>query len=217
MLRLALDRPIGTPLNLLCLGAHADDIEIGAGGTILTLLQRHPGSTVRWVVFSVNGARAEEAQASARDFLAGAGPSRVDTLDARDGFFPAEFLKLKEQFEALKHEVEPDLILTHTRHDGHQDHRALAGLTWNTWRDHLILGYEIPKYDPDTGNPNVLVPLAPETAEQKVAALMRHFATQRSRRWFVPETFHALMRLRGLQAAAPSGFAEAFFGPKLWL
>jgi LmbE family N-acetylglucosaminyl deacetylase len=217
MLRLAFDRPVGTPLTLLCLGAHADDIEIGAGGTILTLLRRYPGSSVRWVVFSAVGARGEEARASARDFLSAAASCRVDTLDARDGFFPAEFLKLKEQFESLKREIEPDLILTHTRHDGHQDHRTLAGLTWNTWRDHLILGYEIPKYDPDTGNPNVLVPLEPGIAEEKVAALMRHFATQRARRWFVPETFHALMRLRGLQAAAPSGLAEAFFGPKLWL
>jgi LmbE family N-acetylglucosaminyl deacetylase len=214
MLRLVPER---APLSILCLGAHSDDIEIGAGGAILTLLARHPGSRVRWVVFSAVGERAEEARASARDFLAGAAGSRIDLHDSRDGFFPAAFTALKERFETLKAEEKPDLILTHTREDHHQDHRTLAELTANTFRDHLVLGYEIPKYDPDFGNPNVFMNLTPEVAERKVALLMTHFATQRQRRWFVPETFHGLMRLRGLQAAAPSGLAEGFHAPKLWL
>jgi len=214
MLRLAPDR---SPLSILCLGAHADDIEIGAGGALLTLLARHPGSQVRWVVFSAPDARAEEARASARAFLAEAGESRIDLHDARDGFFPAAFTPLKETCEALKRETRPDVIFSHVREDHHQDHRTLAELTWNTWRDHLVLGYEIPKYDPDLGNPNVFVPLTAEVAARKVDLLMRHFATQRSRRWFVPETFLGLMRLRGMQAAAPDGLAEGFYGAKLWL
>jgi LmbE family N-acetylglucosaminyl deacetylase len=214
MLRLLPER---SPLRLLCLGAHADDIEIGAGGAILTLLARHPGSHVRWVVFSARPERAAEARASAAAFLADAATAEVEVHDARDGFFPAAFASLKETFESLKRDLRPDLILTHVREDHHQDHRVLAELTANTFRDHLVLGYEIPKYDPDLGNPNVFMPLDPDVAERKVAALMTHFATQRSRRWFVAETFFALMRLRGLQAAAPSGLAEGFYGAKLWL
>lgn len=214
MLRLI---PARTPLNILCLGAHADDIEIGAGGTVLSLLAQHPGSRVRWVVFSASPVRAAEAETSARACLAEAAQVRVDVHDVRDGFFPAAFAELKEMFEALKRETQPDLILTHTREDHHQDHRQLAELTWNTFRDHLVLGYEIPKYDPDLGNPNVFVPLTQAVAERKVAALLEHFATQRQRRWFDRETFLALMRLRGMQAAAPSGLAEGFYGPKLWL
>ncbi len=204
-------------MRLLCLGAHADDIEIGAGGTILTLLARHPGSHVRWVVFSAPPERAAEARASAVALLADAATTTVEVHDTRDGFFPAAFTGLKEIFESLKGDIPPDLILTHVRDDHHQDHRLLAELTANTFRDHLVLGYEIPKYDPDLGNPNVFVPLDEAVAERKVAALMEHFATQRSRRWFVPETFFALMRLRGLQAAAPSGLAEGLYGARLWL
>jgi LmbE family N-acetylglucosaminyl deacetylase len=217
MLRLAFDLPEDRPLNLLCLGAHSDDIEIGAGGTVFTLLERHPATQVRWVVFSATGERAEEAWSSAHDFLAQAGTTQVDLETMRDGFFPAEFARLKEKFEVLKRETAPDLIFTHVRQDHHQDHRLLAELTWNTFRDHTILGYEIPKYDPDLGNPNLFVPLSPMAAERKVAFLMRHFATQRARRWFTPETFQGMMHVRGLQAAAPSGLAEAFYGPKLWL
>lgn len=214
MLRLVPER---APLKILCLGAHSDDIEIGAGGAVLTLLARHPGSCVRWVVFSATPERAAEAQASARSFLAGAAQAQVDVHDLRDGFFPAAFATLKDMFETLKDEEKPDLILTHAREDHHQDHRLVAELTANTFRDHVVLGYEIPKYDPDLGNPGLFVPLGGEVAERKVAALMAHFATQRQRRWFVPETFFGLMRLRGLQAAAPSGLAEGFYAPKLWL
>ena len=216
MRRLELGRG-DAPLSLLCLGAHADDIEIGAGGTILTLLARHPGTHVHWIVFSASPERAAEARASASAFL-GAAAVRTVTIHAfRDGLFPAELVDLKQCFEALKRAVDPDLILTHHRGDAHQDHRTLAEITWNTFRDHLILEYEIPKYDPDTGSPNLLVPLQSGEAETKIAALMTHFPSQRERRWFTPETFAALMRLRGVQAGAASGFAEGFYAPKLCL
>ena len=214
MLRLVPER---TPLSILCLGAHADDIEIGAGGTVLTLLARHPGSQVRWVVFAATATRAAEARASAGAFLADAAAAQVDVHDLRDGFFPAEFAALKQQFEVLKADLQPDLILTHTHADHHQDHRTLAELTAQTFRDHLVLEYEIPKYDPDLGNPNLFVPLDAAVAERKICALMAHFTTQHTRRWFNRETFFGLMRVRGLQAAAPSGLAEGFYGPKLWL
>lgn len=217
MLRLSLPGGTDAPFRILCLGAHSDDIEIGAGGAILTLLRRHARAEVRWVVFGAPGERGEEARRSAASFIGAASESRVDVHGFRDGYFPAEFVALKDSFEALKRDFAPDLILTHHRADHHQDHRSIAELTWNTWRDHLILGYEIPKYDPDLGNPNVFIPLDAELAERKVAALMAHFATQRSKRWFTPETFHGLMRVRGVQAAAPTGLAEGFFGPKLWL
>jgi LmbE family N-acetylglucosaminyl deacetylase len=217
MQRFSLPHSASSPFRILCLGAHSDDIEIGAGGTILTLLQRHPRTDVHWVVFGAPQQRGDEARASAAGFLDAAREARVTVHGFRDGYFPAEFVPLKDAFEALKREFEPDLILTHQRADHHQDHRIIAELTWNTYRDHLILGYEIPKYDPDLGNPNVFMPLEEDIAERKVAALMEHFASQRSKRWFTPETFRGLMRLRGVQAAAPSGLAEGLFGPKLWL
>ncbi len=214
MLRLL---PAQDRLHILCLGAHSDDIEIGAGATLMTLLARHPGSTVHWIVFSASPDRAEEAKASARGFAENAANIRIDVHGIRDGFFPAAFTELKERFEALKQEPRPDVILSHVRTDHHQDHRTLAELTTNTFRDHLVLGYEIPKYDPDLGNPNLFVPLEGAVAARKVGLLMQHFATQRSRRWFNPETFFGLMRLRGLQSAAPSGLAEGFFAAKFWL
>jgi LmbE family N-acetylglucosaminyl deacetylase len=216
MLRLKLGVPDDQVLDVLCIGAHSDDIEIGAGGTILTLLSQRP-VRVRWVVFSSTEARAEEARSSARFFLSDAKASQIEVHHFRDGYFPADYADIKKVFEIIKRETSPHLILTHTRGDLHQDHKVLADLTWNTFRDHLILGYEIPKYDPDLGNPNLFVSLDPEVAERKVAGLMRYFESQHSRRWFVPETFHGLLRVRGLQAAAPSGLAEGFYGPKLWL
>jgi LmbE family N-acetylglucosaminyl deacetylase len=214
MLRLSL--PTDAPPTLLCLGAHSDDIEIGCGGTLLTLLERHPGARVHWVVFSARGERAEEARAAAKRFLATAGTAEVTLHTFRDGFFPTEFAAIKEVFEGLK-AVKPDLVLTHRRLDHHQDHRTLAELTWNTFRSHLVLEYEVPKYDPDLGNPNLFVPLAREVAEAKVSELMAQFGTQRSRAWFTPDTFLGLMRLRGVQCASPTGLAEGFFAHKLCL
>jgi len=217
MLGLALNGHAGAPLSILCLGAHADDIEIGCGGALLTLLRRHPQSRVRWVVFAASQARAHEARLSATAFLQHAGSAEIVVHNFRDGYFPAQFAELKDQFEADKGGFTPDLVFTHARHDHHQDHRILAELSWNTFRNHLVLEYEILKYDPDLGNPNLFVPLAPELADSKVGALMTHFTSQHDRHWFTPETFYGHMRVRGVQCAAPSGFAEAFYAPKLCL
>ncbi len=217
MLRLKLGLPAGAPLTLLCVGAHADDIEIGCGGTILTLLARHPGSRVLWAVFSATPERAEEARRGAASISGGAGSVDVRVHGFRDGFFPSEVAGIKDVFEAMKRAATPDLVFTHRRADHHQDHRTLAELTWNTFRDHLVLEYEIPKYDPDLGNPNLFVPLEPGVAAAKVAALVRCFPSQAGRRWFEPATFEAVMRLRGVQCASPSGLAEGFHAPKLCL
>lgn len=215
MLRLALAVPADRPLHILCLGAHSDDIEIGAGGTIFALLERYPGAHVHWVVFSALGERAQEACASAATFLTKAERRRVDLHEFRDGIFPDEITKLKAIFEAIKNGSTPDLIFTHVREDHHQDHRTIAEMTANTFRDHLVLGYEIPKYDPDLGNPNLFQNLSSAHADAKVAALMAHFATQRSKRWFSPETFRGLMYIRGVQSASPTGLAEGFYARKL--
>jgi len=212
---LHIGRDDGAPPTLLCLGAHADDIEIGAGGTILDLVEHHPGMRVHWVVLSATAERAAEARRSAGEFLAGAQPC-VEVHDLRDGLFPADYARLKAIVEDLK-AVEPDIILTHYRQDAHQDHRTVAEATYSTFRRPLILEYEIPKYDLDLGNPTLFVPLSQRQAQAKVGALMTHFASQQARRWFTPETFYALMRLRGLHAAAPSGFAEAFYGARVSL
>lgn len=209
--------PAGRPLSILCLGAHSDDIEIGCAATVRRLLARHPGSSVRWIVFSADAVRAEEARAAARLVLAEAGEARVEVLDRPDGLFPADQHAIKAVFERLKREGDPDLILTHRLADAHQDHRTLAEMTRNTFRDHAILEYEIPKYDGDTGNSSVFVPLTRAEAEAKAALLLDAFASQRGRRWFTPDTFLGLMRLRGVQCAAPEGFAEAFEAPKLRL
>lgn len=213
MLSLKLD-PGGGPLTLLCLGAHADDIEIGAGGTVLSLLESRPDARAHWVVLSAQGERRAEAEAAANAFLARAAAREISIHEFRDGFFPAEWGRLKETFEALKRQVRPTLILTHHGRDAHQDHRAVSELTWNTFRDHLILEYEIPKYDPDLGNPNLFAPLSQAQAKAKIDALMTHFKSQHARRWFAPSTFEALMRLRGMQAGCPTGLAEAFYAPK---
>jgi len=216
MLPLSLGHSAQTALTVLCLGAHADDIEIGCGGTLLSLLDQTPRARVHWVVLSAARHRADEARQSARAYLSSA-HTRIDIHDVRDGFFPGEFSRLKAIFESLKASCNPDVIFTHHRRDSHQDHRTVAELTHQTFRDHLVFEYEIPKYDPDLGNPNLFVPLSQEHADFKVAALMQHFASQHGRAWFEPRTFYGLMRLRGMQAAAPSGMAEAFHGPKLSL
>jgi LmbE family N-acetylglucosaminyl deacetylase len=201
---------LGTGRHLLALGAHADDIELGCGGTILRLAAEGRLAAVTWVVGSGTDDRAAEARKSAEVFLAGVEQTRIEIAGFRDGFFPWQGDQVKELFERLKREVAPDLILTHRRADAHQDHRTMAELTWNTWRDHLVLEYEIPKYEGDLGNPNLLVPLDRETAERKVELLLSCFPSQSGRAWFTPDTFWALLRLRGMECNAPSGFAEGF-------
>lgn len=205
------------PLRILCLGAHADDIEIGCGGTLLHLLGAHPGTEVRWVVCSATPERAAEARASAADFLSGAGSAEVLVRDFRESYFPSVVSDVKDFFETLKRGGTPDLVLTHRREDLHQDHRTVAELTWNTFRDHLVLEYEIPKYEGDLGQPNVFVPLDDAVARRKVELLLLHFASQRPRGWFKASTFEAVMRLRAVECQAAEGFAEGLYGRKLRL
>jgi LmbE family N-acetylglucosaminyl deacetylase len=212
--RLALDTRDGGPLVVLALGAHSDDIEIGCGGTILRLIQTVPRLEIVWVVLAAHGERADEARRSAEAFLAGAAESRVITASFRDSYFPYHGGDVKQFVESLK-EIDPGLILTHHRADLHQDHRLVSELTWNAFRDHLILEYEIPKYDADLGRPNLFVHLSEETSRRKVDLLMRHFETQRDRHWFTEDLFLALMRLRGMEANSPTRYAEGFHCPKI--
>jgi LmbE family N-acetylglucosaminyl deacetylase len=204
-------------VRLLFLGAHSDDIEIGCGGLVLSILDRHPAVEVDWIVFSGQTNRAVEAQRSADLFLRRARAKRIVLKNYRDGFFPQQFGEIKMFFEGLKREVTPDLVLTHYRDDRHQDHRIISDLTWNTFRDHWILEYEIPKYDGDLGIPNCFVPLTRGICARKAKYLQRAFGSQRDKHWFTDETFLGLMRLRGMECRAPHGFAEAFYGRKVVL
>jgi LmbE family N-acetylglucosaminyl deacetylase len=205
------------PLQVLAVGAHPDDIEIGCAGTILRLAAEHPGCHVRWVVLSGSSQRAAEARASARALVDAQNDLTVEIHDFRDGHFPFMGSAIKDVFEALKSDYEPDLILTHRREDLHQDHRFVAGLTWQTFRHHLILEYEIPKYEGDLGAPNLFVVLPESICERKVGHLLEAFASQRERQWFSAETFWGLMRLRGIEADASSKFAEGFTCRKMIL
>lgn len=199
----------GEALRILCLGAHSDDLEIGCGGTVLEWLGRYRNVEITWVVMSAIGARRAEALRSATALLRRAARKQVMLHEFKDGYLPTQFAEAKRVFEDLKARVAPDVILTHRLEDRHQDHRQVAELTWQTWRDHLIVEYEIPKYEGDLGQPNLFVPLSARIATQKVNHLMRHFGTQKSRRWFSPATFTSLMQLRGIECRAASGFAEA--------
>jgi LmbE family N-acetylglucosaminyl deacetylase len=205
----------GRRLRLLCVGAHCDDIEIGCGGTILDLLAKGVRLEVAWCVIGSTPPRALEARASAAAFLEGAAAAHVDVQGFRDSHFPWQGSAIKEWFESLKALPKPDLILTHTRDDRHQDHREVCGLTWNTFRDHLILEYEIPKWDGDLGRPSVYLPVSEEALERKIELLHRHFPSQATKPWFDRDTFRGLARLRGLESGSPTRFAEAFFAPKL--
>ncbi len=207
---------LGSSPRILCLGAHSDDIEIGCGGTILRLLGEYPAACVQWVVFACGGERSREAMASANSFLQGAKDKKVVLKEFRDGFLPYTGGEVKDFFETLK-SFDPNLIFTHYRHDLHQDHRLLCELTWNTFRDHLVLEYEIPKYDGDLGQPNLFVELDEETCRRKSDYLLAHFQTQRDRHWFSDETFRALLRLRGVECRAETSYAEAFYCRKLVL
>jgi LmbE family N-acetylglucosaminyl deacetylase len=205
------------PLAILCLGAHADDIEIGCGGTLLRLLRERPGSTVHWVVFAANPVREAEARASAAAFLSSAGGAQVVIHHFRESYFPTVVSEIKDAFEELKRAFKPELVLCHRKVDAHQDHRVIAELAWNTFRDHVIWEYEIPKYDGDLGLPNVYVPLSLADAQRKVELLLEHFASQASRAWFHPDTFHSLMSLRAIECNAPERRAEGFYVRKLLL
>ena len=217
MIAASLDLERG-PARVLAVGCHADDIEIGCGGTILALAERRPDLEVTWLVLSANGARAEEARSSAEAFLAGARSKPTVLVESfRDGFFPYLGGAVKERFEELKREVSPDVVFTHVGIDLHQDHRLVSELTWNTFRDHLILEYEIPKWDADLTAPNVYVPLPGDVVARKVELLLEHFPSQRTKHWFTEDLFRSLMRLRGMEANSPTRFAEAFRCRKLVL
>lgn len=200
----------GERLSVLCLGAHSDDIEIGAGGTILSLIERGVRLEVTWCVASARGLREEEARASAADFLAGAESVSLELGSFDDSFFPVQMREIKEWLAAIGARSAPDIVFAHRRDDAHQDHRTMNEITWNLFRDHQILEYEIPKWDGDLGRPNIYVPLTREGAERKVELLLRHFGSQRSKDWFDAGTFMGLARLRGMECRAQESFAEAF-------
>jgi len=204
-------------LRVLALGAHSDDIEIGAGGTILQWIAEGRKLDVTWCVLSAPGARRGEAEASAADYLDGAVRSEIICAEFRDGHFPYDGAAIKAWFEGMKSRAAPDVVLTHRRDDAHQDHREVAKLTWNTFRDHVVLEYEIPKWDGDLGQPNLHVPITEATLERKIALLDRHFGTQRGKDWFDRDTFRGLARLRGMECRAPSPFPAAFVARKLRL
>lgn len=217
MMRLQPQTRAGEPLRLLCIGGHSDDLEIGCGGAILTWLNSMPAVEITWVVLSACAERGAEARSSADALLQRAAQLCIVLGEFHDGFMPAQYREVKTFFEGLKQGDEPDIVLTHWLQDRHQDHRLAAELTWNTWRNHLILEYEIPKYEGDLAQPNAYVPVSEYLAQCKVAHLERHFASQRSKDWFLADNFLALMRLRGLECRATSGFAEAFHIRKLVL
>lgn len=203
--------------RVLCLGAHADDIEIGCGGTLLRLLEENPGIEIYWSVLSASGIRSAEACESANTLLAKARRANVRVEDYRECYFPYIGDEVKAYFDGLGSEVNPDLVLTHWRGDAHQDHRMVGELTWNTFRSHLIFEYEIPKWDGDMGRPNVFVPLGEDVCKRKVDHLSSAFPSQTGKDWFSSEVFWSVLRIRGMEARSPSGYAEAFYCPKLVL
>ena len=204
-------------LEVVCLGAHSDDIEIGCAGTLLSLVERGHQLRVTWVVLSANDERAAEARHSAERLLDKAADLRVCLGTFRDAHFPAEFGGLKDYFAKLRRETNPDLIFTHCIEDRHQDHRLVGELTWQAWRDHLILEYEVTKNECDLGRPNVFVPVSQAAANAKLDHLLAHFGSQRSKDWFSGDVFLGLMRLRGVECRSPHGFAEAFVARKVVL
>lgn len=210
MLQLTFDKPKRRRLRILALGAHCDDIDIGCGATMLALLERHPGAEVTWVAFASSGEREREFRASAKRFLARAGRVRMLVHTFRDGFFPAQYTNIKEVFESLKAVPDPDLVFTHHAPDWHQDHRLICQLTWNTFRNHLILEYEVPKYEGDLSTPNAYVSVSRAQAERKISILWSCYRTQRAKQWFTADTFRGLMRLRGIEGGGATGWAEGF-------
>jgi LmbE family N-acetylglucosaminyl deacetylase len=205
------------PLRVLCLGAHCDDIEIGCGGTILRLSEAYANTEFFWVAFSSNVERACEAYESANIFLQDIQSKHIEIKEFRDGFFPFIGSEIKQEFEGLKQRFSPDLIFTHYRHDSHQDHRLISDLTWNTFRNHLILEYEIPKYDGDISSPNFYVQLDESICRRKICYILNAFKSQEKKDWFDEETFSAMLRIRGMESRSPSKYAEAFYCHKMTL
>jgi LmbE family N-acetylglucosaminyl deacetylase len=215
MLDLIANLPARSKARVLCIGAHCDDIEIGCGGTLRVLQGRGSQVTIDWVVASGTAERRRETQRAMNLLVEPAHRGELHFGEFSDGRFPAEYGRVKEFFESLKDLPRPDVILCHERADLHQDHRIVNEMVWNTFRDQLILEYEIPKWDGGLGQPNLYVPISAAQAKRKVAALMTAYASQRTRDWFTPDTFMALLRLRGIECRAPSGLAEAFHARKI--
>lgn len=200
----------------LFVGAHSDDIEIGCGGTVLKLVEENPALEILWVVFSAEGVRRKEAEKSARAFLRKAKNVEVRIFDFRGSYFPYQGEEIKDRFETLK-PFRPDVVFTHHREDRHQDHRVLSDLAWNTFRSHLILEYEIAKYDGDFGQPNFFVPLSAAQCRRKTDLVLRHFPSQAGKQWFTTDLFMATPRIRGMECDSPTRLAEAFYARKLTL
>jgi LmbE family N-acetylglucosaminyl deacetylase len=215
MLKFQLPIEKGKPLKVLCLGAHSDDIEIGCGGTILRLLSENDDVEVHWVVLGSSGRRTKEAVASAKKFLAGAKRKQIIIKNFEESFFSYIGGEIKNFFEKLKKLISPDIIFTHYRYDLHQDHRLISELTWNTYRDHFILEYEIIKYDGDVGIPNLFVHLDEAICQKKISLIMECFKSQRNRDWFTPDAFLSILRIRGIECRAPEKYAEAFYCRKM--
>lgn len=215
MLKLNFINPEQPGYKILCLGAHSDDIEIGCGGTILRFTEENKETEIRWIVFSAHGKRAAEATESAHLFLVDARKKDVTLCKFRDGFFPYDGTEIKEFFEHLKVEFSPNLIFTHYRNDLHQDHRLISELTWNTFRNHLILEYEVPKYDGDLGSPNLFFHLEERMCQRKIEIIRRCFSSQANRTWFKDDVFFSLLRIRGLESNAPEMYAEAYYCRKM--
>ncbi len=200
--------------SVLCLGAHADDIEIGCGGTLLKLIAANPNLSVHWCVFSGSDVREAEARGSAERFLAGAGERTIEVLDFRDSFFPDQWASIKAVVSSIANRVKPDLVFTHRLEDRHQDHRVIAELTWCAFRDQLVLEYEIPKYEGDLGQPNLYAEIPNEICEAKIAAIVECFSSQGGKPWFDADLFRSLMRIRGSECNSASRYAEAFYARK---
>ncbi len=207
----------GQALRLLCIGAHSDDIEIGCGGTILRILSENDEVEIHWVVLGASGNRNGEAVTSAKKFLEDAKKKEIITRHFRSSFFPYRGGEIKNFFEKLKRKPSPDIIFTHYRHDLHQDHRLISELTWNTYRDHFILEYEIIKYDGDLGSPNVFVPLDKHICQKKIEYILDAFRTQAKRDWFTADAFFSVLRIRGIESRAPEKYAEGFYCRKIVL
>ncbi len=215
MIKIDFNKSEKSELKILCLGAHCDDIEIGCGGTVLKLIENYSNITISWVVFSSNEQRALEARVSSNTFLKEVSQKKVVIKNFQDGFLSFQGKEVKECFEELKQEFSPDLIFTHYRQDRHQDHRLISDFTWNTFRNHLILEYEIPKYDGDLGIPNFFVHLDEALCRRKIKYLMDAFTTQKNKQWFTEETFRSILRIRGIESNSPSNYSEAFHCRKI--
>ena len=202
-------------LNILCLGAHPDDIEIGCGGVILRIIEEYKNVHFFWVIFSAEEDRKIEANNSAKNFLKKAKSKKLNIEDFRENYFPFIGTSIRDYFTQLKNLYTPDIIFTHYHNDAHQDHRLISNFTWNTFRNHLILEYEIPKYDGDLGSPNLFFPLIESICQKKIKHILKNFNTQKIKHWFTEDTFFSLLRLRGIESNSPSKYAEAFYCRKI--